>query len=302
MSAPQCLTIYLDAPTLSVVTAGRHNFFRRLMDVITAQGWQVNLAESTLSARLEAPAKEGFALFHMEPPTHPTALTCRRTYVGAFWHIEAQAERWLWPVAQEVFDPETIDPVQAQRFVQNWKKRLYPADFSPSDEGFAFIPLQGQLRAHRSFQAMSPVAMIELALAQTGLPLVASLHPKEIYTAEEIAALQDLAQRHPRFRIYHGESAEALRACSFVITQNSGLAFEGYFLRKPAVLFARSDFHHIAGSVPRDGVEGAFAALQNAPDFDRYLYWFLQQRAINAGRAECEAQILTALRGHGWPI
>jgi hypothetical protein len=281
MSAPQCLTIYLDAPTLSVVTAGRHNFFRRLMDVITAQGWQVTLAESTLSARLEAPAKEGFALFHMEPPTHPTALTCRRTYVGAFWHIEAQAERWLWPVAQEVFDPETIDPVQAQHFVQNWKKRLYPADFLPSDEGFAFIPLQGQLRAHRSFQAMSP---------------------KEIYTAEEIAALQDLAQRHPRFRIYHGESAEALRACSFVITQNSGLAFEGYFLRKPAVLFARSDFHHIAGSVPRDGVEGAFAALQNAPDFDRYLYWFLQQRAINAGRAECEAQILTALRGHGWPI
>jgi hypothetical protein len=302
MSAPHCLTIYLDAPTLSVVTVGKHNFFRRLINVITAQGWQVKLAESTIAARLAAPAQEGFALFHMEPPTHPAALTCRRTYIGAFWHIEAQAERWLWPVAQEAFEPGSIDPAQAQSFARNWKKRLYPADFRPTDEGFGFVPLQGHLCRQRSFQAMSPIKMIEAALTQTNLPLVASLHPKETYSGDEKRALEDLAQRNPRLKIYTGNSIEALRACRFVITENSGMAFEGYVLHKPAVLFADIDFHHIAGSVPRDGLAPAFATLGQAPPFDAYLYWFLQLRAINAGRPECETQILAALRRHGWPL
>ncbi|MCT2539747.1 hypothetical protein [Sedimentimonas flavescens] len=302
MSTAPLLWIYLDAPTLGRVRAGQHNFLARLIGAVQGAGWQVNLRESTLAERLAAPGREGYALYHMEEPTHDRALTCRRAYVGAFWRIERVAARWDWPVAKARFEPETVDPVAAARFVDHWRNRLYSSKSLPSDAGFCFLPLQGRLLETRSFQAMSPVAMIKETLARTDLPVLATLHPRESYTAEEITALERLAARHPRLRIEKGGSDAALRNCRFVVTQNSSLAFEGYFHRKPAVLFARIDFHHIAGSVPRDGIDVAFASLKTRSEFDRYLFWFLQKRALNAGRPEFEAALLGHLRKRGWPI
>lgn len=302
MSRNEILRIYLDAPTLARARAGEHNFFHRLIGAVRSRGWRVELRESTLAERLAAPARGGYALFHMEQPTHARALTCRRTYVGAFWHIEAQAERWEWPVAKATFDPDQIDPVASAAFGGLWRKRLYSGGNDVSDGGFVFLPLQGRLTSHRSFQAMSPLDMLHQVLARTDLPVRAFLHPRETYGAAELAALAALTARHPRLTVETGNPRYALQHCRFVVSQNSGLVLEGFVLHKPAVLFGRIDFHHIAGCVPRDGLDPAFAALDRLPEFDKYLYWFLHQQAINAGRPECEDQILTVLRGHGWPI
>ncbi len=87
------------------------------------------------------------------------------------------------------------------------------------------------------------------------------------------------------------------------MTENSSVAFKGYFLRKPAVLFSQIDFHHIAANVPKLGVEGAFAkARQMAPPFEAYLFWYLQKMSINAGKKDAEQQILAAVRRCGWKI
>jgi len=301
MSAHETLTLYLDAPALRRVEAGTHNFFGKVITAVTGAGWQVLVEESTLASRLAAPARPGYALYHMEEPTHDRALTCRRSYVGAFWQIEAVAERWNWPVARAAFAPETVDGRQAEIFFRNWKNRLWPGGIDPTDRGHIFVPLQGRLLDHRSFQSMSPVAMLETLLARSGRKVTATLHPSEIYLDDEIAALEALAARHPRLTVQKGGSAEVLASCAMVACENSAMAFEGYFLEKPALLFARIDFHHIAASVPRDGIEAAFAP-RPVPDYRRYLYWFLQERAINAGRGDSGDRILAALRRNGWPI
>ncbi len=301
MCASETLTLYLDAPALQRVEAGTHNFFGKVIAAVTGAGWQVALAESTLANRLVASARPGYALYHMEEPTHERALTCRRSYVGAFWQIEAVAERWNWPVARAAFDPETVDARQAETFFRNWKNRLWPGGCDTSDRGHIFVPLQGRLLDHRRFQSMSPLAMLETLLARTDRPVIATLHPNEIYPDDEIAALAALAARQPRLSVQKGGSAEVLAGAAMVACENSTMAFEGYFLEKPALLFAQIDFHHIAASVPRDGIEAAFAP-RTAPDYRRYLYWFLQLRAINAGRDDSGERILAALRRNGWPI
>ncbi|HEY0276045.1 MAG TPA: hypothetical protein VGC31_08250 [Paenirhodobacter sp.] len=295
----ETLTVYLDPATLYRAERGEHNFFRRLQGAVEGRGWRVIFAESTLANRLAAPARPGYALFHMEEPTHDRALTCRRRYVGAFWNIEAVAPRWDWPIVRDRFDPAQVSDA-ALPFAAGWRKRLWPEAVETRDDGHIFLPLQGRLLDHRSFQAMSPLDMIRTTLAQSGRPIMATLHPNETYTPEERAALVALSAQHPRLTVLQGGSVEALASCNRVVTQNSALAVQGYFLHKPAVLFARIDFHHIAGSVPLEGL-AAFAPRPR-PDFDRYLYWFLQMRAINAGRPECEDQILATLRQHGWPI
>jgi hypothetical protein len=69
------------------------------------------------------------------------------------------------------------------------------------------------------------------------------------------------------------------------------------------VLFAQIDFHHIALNVADLGAEQALALAEtHAPDFDRYLYWFLQEQCINASRPDAGHQILTQMRRGGWPI
>lgn len=296
------LSIYLDDWSLARVRKGSQNFFKRLIGAVEAAGWTVSLHETGPEARRAAPDRPGYALFRMEPPTHERALTCRRTYLGAFWHVERVAERWDWPVAQAEFRPDEIDGEAAQQFFAATKNRLYPGVNPRNEDNLAFVPLQGRLRAHRSFQAMSPMQMIEDVLARHDGPVIATLHPREDYSAKDIAALEGLSARFPRFQFQRGGSLDLLPYCKFVATQNSALALEGFFFRKPALLFGLSDFHHIAGSVPRDGIEAAFARLDETPPVSRYLYWFLQLNALNAGRPEFEEQLQAQLRACGWPI
>ncbi|MGO4851717.1 hypothetical protein [Phaeovulum sp. W22_SRMD_FR3] len=297
------LRLYLDTPTLSQVRAGQHNFFNRLRGAVEGQGWRVELRENTLAELAKAPLRRGHALFHMSVP-HPGALTCRRSYLGAFWRIEACAERWRWPVALAAFDAAAVDPELARRFAGRLRQSLHPAGLPQRDPaGMIFVPLQGRLSEHRSFQSMSPLAMLETLLQRfSPRPVLATLHPRESYLEAELQALDRLAAAHPNFRWQNGGSAAALADCALVATQNSAMAIQGYLLHKPALLFAEIDFHHIAASVPREGMAALDRALTQRPDFDAYLWWFLQEQAINAGRPECEAQILAALRRGGWAI
>lgn len=133
-------------------------------------------------------------------------------------------------------------------------------------------------------------------------PILVTLHPKEVYTQADLAALDQLAARFPRLRLT-AAGPEVLAGCDMVVTQNSSVALHGFFAGKLAVLFAGSDFHHIAGSVWRDGVDKAFAALDGpTPDFATYLCWFFRRQAINGGAPDCEAQIQARFRRHGWPV
>ena len=165
------------------------------------------------------------------------------------------------------------------------------------------MPLQGHLSRHRSFQSMSPIEMIGATLAGDRRPIFATLHPKETYAEADLQALERLERAFPRFRVSRAGSDRLLAWCDMVVTQNSSLAFRGYLIEKPAVLFAGADFHHIAGSVPRDGLDDAFhLARETAPAFAAYVWWFWVRHAINAGSPDAEQQIRQRLASHGWPV
>ncbi|MFD1808092.1 hypothetical protein ACFSHQ_07825 [Gemmobacter lanyuensis] len=69
------------------------------------------------------------------------------------------------------------------------------------------------------------------------------------------------------------------------------------------MLFAGIDFHHPAGSVPRDGLARAFEIGREAPrKMTEYLWWFFRHRAIDAQSDQAAAQIRALLAAQGWPI
>ncbi len=296
----QTLNIYLENPMLADTLAGRFNFMNVLRAAVEGAGWRVHFRPTGPAARAAAPQRDGYALFHMEQPTHERALTFRRAYHYPFWTIEPVAERWRFAVARARFDPDQIDPDDARAFADRLRGRVLSGP-PPRRGDTVLVPLQGHIRRQRSFQTASPVQMLDQVCA-TGRPVVATLHPRERYDAADHAALRKLAARRDNLTI-GGNTAGVLRDCAFVATQNSSVAFDGYLLGKPAVLFAQIDFHHIALNVAQMGAGNALAAAPgHRPDFDRYITWFLRRRAMNATRPSAAQRIRAAMRKGGWPI
>jgi len=171
---------------LAQAREGSHRFLRLIDEAVSGQGWEVSYHRDSAEERLKSAKRNGKALFHMDDPYHDNALTYRLVYYMPFWQIEKSAKRWEWDVAQAQFDPSEIDKAEARQFHRFWSQRLFgEAVADVTKEGFVYVPLQGRLLDHRSFQAMSPAEMVLATVEQEpDLPIVLTLHPKETYSAD----------------------------------------------------------------------------------------------------------------------
>ena len=288
------VTLYLPAHLREGHEAGQVNILSRILAALP--GWQVTHAPEEAG---ETQPHQGFAITHMQEPRRPGTLCLRRAYWYPFWRIEPTNERWNFAVARQTPDYAAI-PRRVQAFHARLRDRVL-AGRKITREGFIFAPLQGRLTEHRSFQSMSPLAMLEETLARQPLPVVASLHPGESYRPQDHAALARLAQ-NPRFRLVQAPAADLIAGCDFVVSQNSSVALQAMIAGKGAVLFAGIDFHHPAGSVPRDGLAAAFEIGTTPPArMADYLWWFFKQQAIDAQAEDAPARIRALLTAEGWP-
>lgn len=293
----QRVTLFLDDALRKSAASGRHNFIGHLISVLQQEGSDVRLASPADATNM------GRGITHMTPPP-PGGLTFRRVYHYPFWAIETTAARWDWQVAKSSFPAETVSEHEAQRLYRRWQNRLFPGIAQDtSRDGFVYVPLQGQLLRHRSFQTCSPIEMLFLTLqSDPDREVFAALHPGETYSPAELNVLEALAESQPRLSIRTGGMEDMLRRCDYVVTMNSSAAFNGYFFGKPCILFAQIDFHHIALKATPDDLSAFEKVVDHVPDYARYLLWFWQDNAINAGRPDVRDQIRAALSRCGWPI
>ncbi|WP_099825032.1 hypothetical protein [Oceaniglobus indicus] len=303
MDPARLLRLYYDDALLARAEAGDHNYTNRLRAAVETRGMQVKLCRNTDGARMMSAGLPGYALFHMDDPFHARSLTTRLAYFYPFWRIERSAKRWEWEIAGQPFDAAAMDADHAIRF----RNRQRHGRFGKAGRGavrgdFVYVPLQGRLLEHRSFQTMSPLDMLGETLAHSGnRSVIAALHPKEIYSLPEHEALDALVAANPRLTLSDAPMQDLLIGCDCVVTQNSSVALAGFLLDKPAVLFARIDFHHVALNIADLGVAEAFARLpDHRPDYAAYLLWFLKETTINAGAEDAETQILAMMRRRGW--
>ena len=302
MSRPRVMSFYLEPGLKESAEAGQHNFLGKIADAGRRAGMEVMFCGNSAGEVAGSDPAREFAVMHMDPPPHANAVTVRRAYYYPFWSIERSEKRWEFDVARASFHAAEVPEKEARGFVRRWRRKWFDG-WAAGPEGHAYVPLQGRLLEKRSFQVCSPVEMIEAVLEHDpNRPVIAALHPKERYSASELAALERLEAKHDRLTLTMGGVESLLPGCDYVVTQNSAVGFAGYFFDKPLVLCGRIDFHHIALSAQKDIGE----AIRHAPnwraDYDAYLWWFLQKMAINAGRPEADEKIAARLRGFGWPV
>lgn len=301
MSNDPIVQFLLEPELLGSAIDGNHPFIAKMALVLESASFRVDYCLH--SDRDDNP--EVFTLSHMKPALNERGLVFRRVYEYPFWQIEASANRWEWDVARSRYDPAAVDAGAADQFYRFWQKRQYQASTqATSRDGFVYVPLQGKISEHRSFQSCSPIDMIEHCLSQDPKrAVIATIHPNETYSADDIARLETLERRHARLRVDVGEMVPLLQTCDYVVTQNSSVAFAGYFFQKPALLFGKVDFHHIAVQADMSDLASGFDRVAaHAPDYARYLYWFWQMNCINAGRDDVYSKITARFRQFGWPI
>lgn len=281
------LNFYLDDDKRARAEAGI-GIFGAVVGVVRAAGWEVRYAGQQAEV-----AGAGYHLVYNRAVEGAFCFSLRRCYLEKFYRIEATNDRWDWEVAGLPF---VAEPGKAW-FQRYWREQLFRG-LTIAQGGYIFMPLQGKLLQRRHFQMASPIEMIRATLqADPVRRIVATLHPREVYSDVELDALRGIE----RFELVAG-SMPVLAGCDYVATQNSSMALTGFFADKPAVLFARIDFHHIAASVARLGVAGAFAAVQQPQPFAAYLHWFFKKQALAASGDGHAVQIADRLRAHGWPL
>lgn len=303
MADERLLNLYLPAQWRLDHKAGKVNIITRLTEALTPSGWQIIDRPQDEGAR--QPAQRGYGLTYMQEPRGPRTVCLRRAYFYPFWRIEATNARWNYPVARMQPALAEVPSGPAQNLHRRLREKCFgKTDPASSREGFVFMPLQGRLLDHRSFQSMSPVAMIEATLrAEPSLEIRATLHPGESYSAAERAALDRLETAHSRFRLVQAPAADLIARCDYVVCQNSSVALAALIAGKGAVLFAGIDFHHPAGSVPRDGLERAFEKGREPPArLAKYLYWFFRLQAIDMQAAEAADDVRQTLGRLGLPV
>lgn len=133
--------------------------------------------------------------------------------------------------------------------------------------------------------------------------IVLKPHPKEAYGPEDQAAITQLLLL-PNVQLLELPIEALIAQCAYIVTQNSTAVFEGVLHRKPAISFAKFDFHHIFPTVkPAQDEPKAFARVEaKGMLFMKYLYWYLRMNFIDIRHENAPAKIREMLAEAGWNI
>jgi hypothetical protein len=302
MAESKQLGLYLSETVRQRVEDGDHNFYGLLIRIFEDAGFSISLYDDTSTARHLSARKDGYSLFHNHPASHARALQVRPTPMLPFWHIEQAESRADYQVAQARFEADAIDAVEARQFFRFWRRKRGITE-SETTDGTVLIALQSTLLEAGPGQSISALEMIRETLAQDRFRrIVRRPDPALIYSQEEMQALESLVD-DDRVAIRSGPVAKLLDDCDYVVTQNHDLAFTALLHRKPAMLFAAAEFHHICLNAEGIGSAQAFRnILARRMAYAKYFYWYLKLNSINAGASDAGEKILQSCRNFGWEI
>lgn len=292
------LHFYLKPQGRVLVEQGVNTMPSRVVSALRQAGWEITLCPD--AERVDIPNRDGHHLVVNVDPGSERCLVLRIAGFEPFWRIERTNQPWDWDTAARAYEPPNLAQDRIDQFLATWRKQVLRQQ--PGGKGGGvLVPLQGRLTETRVFQAASPAVMLHQVLKQwSDRPVLATTHSSETYDADDLEVLDRLKRDFPRLKILPG-TPKLLADCDQVVTENSNLAFKGFLLDKPAMLWAQIDWHHVAASVPRDGMERAFAEAGRRHDYGRYLFWYLRRQSLWAWEDNPKA-IRNRLRDLGWPV
>ena len=285
-------------------------FYKRLRIDFAARGVVAQLRHRNVAALDPDPAPHCFDFVHNGRVQRPRTLNTALGYIPPFWYADPIGVLADSSLADTAFDPASVPKAEARAFCARQRKRLVgtrtsrhpqPTDRQDFPQGCIAVFLQGWSDPIARSRHMDAADMLQAVLDHPGgRAVVVKPHPKNL--DQETQDLIDMLQaNHPDVIVTGANVHDILRCADVTVSISSAVALEGMLHGKPAVLFGRSDFHHAALTVRHapDWPAALARALGTSWDFEPFLYWFLADAMINAGRDDMFDRLLTRMEQVG---
>ena len=222
---------------------------------------------------------------------HPRVLNAGVAYVYPYWNMDPKGIRAFSSIADQPFDPRTVDATRARAFFRSLRQRLVGARKSryPQPEQQVSLPRDPvavflQSEAHRGLEEtcyLDQLNMVETVLETCDDPVVVKPHPLDT-RPETKTQLTELASRYPQLTVADCNIHDLLSCATRVVTINSAVGIEAYLHRKPVILCGQSDFHHVAQTAKTTHqLRQHLQAPTRKRPYDKFIYWYFGQHCLS---------------------
>ena len=241
----------------------------------------------------------------------PGVLNAALAYLPPYWHLDPAGVQAESSIGALPYDPATVRLQPAMAFIDRMRSRwVVPRrsrraqDDAPSDlpKGALAVFMHGDFAHLRGLAHCSPEAMLRAVLAGAGGRCVlVKPHPRA--AEHDAAVIARVAASGLPVVPTTANVHDILHACAATVSFNSAVALEGFLHRKPAILFGRSDFHHLCETVtnPADFPD-ALARSMSRPTggYAKFLHWYFSRQCLNVDGAAFPARLMDILLRAGF--
>jgi hypothetical protein len=213
-------------------------------------------------------------------------------YINPFCHVDPNGVQSESSIGQRNFNLSLVNEKLAKDFFQELRSRFVTPRKSRRDQieqkshfepEILAVFLQGSRPLTLRSALHSPIEMLETVVkAANGRKVVVKPHPLAL--EDDAKTIAEARRRGLKFKVTFANVHDILQASACSISFNSAVALEGFLHRKPAILFGKSDFHHICTTVRNledfgDGLSRATS--EKRVDYEKFLYWYLAMNCYN---------------------
>ncbi|WP_152615755.1 hypothetical protein [Leisingera sp. ANG-M1] len=242
----------------------------------------------------------------------PNVLNGSMAYLPGFWHLAPQGVRCYSPIAEKPFRENMIPYKYAAQFYGKLKTKWKDGRQSrynqsrdstrlPKDAISVFF--QGNYPREVKATSFTDISMLRDVLEGAGShPVVVKPHPllADVGTMVELA---EIMEQDGRITLTDANIHDILAVSCATVSVNSSVAVEGFLHRTPAILYGRSDFHHMAETVTGPGQFAA--ALERAQTrtggYAQFMTWYFRNNCLEIGAANLEQRIWEIFTEAGFP-
>lgn len=294
------------------------SLFRKIHDLITSRGGEIEVRrrhealrspfQTDLAEYLEA---ENLHIIENGMVLKSNALNTALAYLPPYFHLDGRGVLAESSAGGAVYDEKEVNTVLAMSKFRGLQDRLVKkrrSRYGPKEEhtkipgGCIAVFLQGD-NPHRQGTAYCDNETLLRTVAEHAgdRTVVVKAHPisKQLDDAQLILKL--LQEGLPLVAT-DANIHDILRQCDVTVSYNSAVSIEGFLHNKPAILFGKSDFHHVVEVVrrPDDFSIALEAALSKSVDYAKYVHWYFSKHTLSVEDWQIEAKILQAFERAGF--
>ena len=238
-------------------------------------------------------------------------LNTTLAYLQPHYHLDPQGVLAKSSVGDETFDAKGAPPKDVAQFWNGLQTRFVKRRHSrygqleektDISDGCISVFLQGEFPYQQRTAYCDPETMLRTVVKHAGgRPVVVKAHPSSNVKQEAemiLGLMSEGLELHPTDANIH----DILEQSAVSVSYNSAVAIEGFMHHTPAILFGKSDFHHVCESVrePEHFPKAMKCALESNHDYPAYLYWYFKNHCYDVNDGGLDEKLLARFAQSGF--